>query len=217
MYKIGFWDKSMLKDTVVWTVTVGFVMLAQSATKATKDDRYFKEIFLENIKLTVIVEFIVNLYVFDFWVELLLVPIAVLFGGMITVAERKPEYEKVLKFLNTCLVIFGIFSIMYAVFHLIAGFKDFATIQNLDGFLFPILMTFSFLPFAYIMAVYSCYETFFIRVKIAYRHNPLMFKFAKHKIIMTTKLNLSKVRKLAKELQIYNINTKKELLESLKK
>lgn len=217
MYRIGFWDISMLKDTVVWTVTVGFVMLAQSATKATKEDRYFKEIFLENIKLTVIVEFIVNLYVFDLWVEFLLVPIAVLLGGMIAVAEGKPEYVRVLKFLNNAIVIFGLFSFVYEVYHLILGFKNFATIQNLDSFLLPILLTFAYMPFTYLMAIYSTLEEFFIRVNIAYRHNKRMKIFAKRQVILTVKLSMYKARTLAKKLKIYDMNTKAELMIGIRK
>ena len=59
------------------------------------------------------------------------------------------------------------------------------------------------------------YEELFIRINSAFRHHPLLGKYAKNEIIKNTCLSISRIKKLSKELQIYNINKRKEFDKSL--
>jgi hypothetical protein len=217
LYKVGFWNTSMMKDTIVWTVTIAVIILANSMTKAVKEDNYFKHIIVETIKITILIEFLVNLYVFNFWIEFFLVPVSALIGGMIAVATHKPEYKPVLGFLNSLVAIFGFICIAYSLYHIFARFADFATLQNLEGFLLPILLTFLFLPYAYIMSLWSAYEQLFLKTNDAYRHNPSMAKYARRIVLIRANLRLKRIRMFTTDLHVYDIETRTELNEAISK
>src|SRR6266487_2639991 len=63
-YKVHFWDISLLKDTIIWTLGTAFIMFVNS-DKVNTESKYFKKVLLDNVKLIVLLEFIINLYVFN--------------------------------------------------------------------------------------------------------------------------------------------------------
>jgi len=71
-YRIGFWQDALLGETIIWIFGVGFALLINAGRTNEKD--FFKKAILDNIKIVVIIEFLVNIYVFDLWAELILVP-----------------------------------------------------------------------------------------------------------------------------------------------
>jgi len=75
----GLWDISNLSDTIVWFVGAAFAMFINIGYIKERD--YFRKVILDNLKIVVFIEFITNLYVFDLWVELILVPVFAMIGG----------------------------------------------------------------------------------------------------------------------------------------
>jgi hypothetical protein len=63
LYKIGFWNIRLLKDTIVWTLCFGFISLMK--INKINDSEYFKNIFNEAIKWTIGIEFIINFFSFS--------------------------------------------------------------------------------------------------------------------------------------------------------
>lgn len=168
-----FWDKSLLKDTTVWLFGVGFVSIMNS-NKAIRDDGHFKEIVRDAVRLTIIVDFIVNLYVFNFWVELIFIPFVTLLVLMQLVSQNEEKYSSSLKLVNTLLSMVGLVLIACSVYMCVTDFQNFASIQNLKNFLLPVILTFALLPFLYFMVLYMCYEIYFIRIDMA-SHAPQYF------------------------------------------
>lgn len=60
---IGFWELSLLKDTILWTVFVGFLLLMKMS-KINSKNEYLKSILKDSIKGIIIIEFIANFYQF---------------------------------------------------------------------------------------------------------------------------------------------------------
>lgn len=209
MYLVNFWNKTLAKDSIIWFIGVGVVMFF-NANKATKDEYHFKEIVKENIKLTIIVEFIINLYVFSLPVELFILPFISLLVLMQVVSQHNEKYKVVEKFIINFLSIIGLIIIAHAIYKLCTDFYTFTTLENLRGFLFPIILTLAYIPFIYLLALYIIYEEFFIRIDNAYRHNTLMAKYAKWKVFRVGLLNLSKLRLITKELKIYILPTRRK-------
>lgn len=214
MYLANFWNKTLIKDSIVWSFGVGLVMFF-NANKATKDEYHIKEIVKENIKLTVIVEFIINFYVFNLPVELFVIPFITILVLLQVVSQYDEKYKTAENFFTSLLNIIGLIIISIAVYKLFNDFNTFATLENLRSFLFPIVMTFTYIPFIYLLALFIMYEEFFNRIDSAYRHNTLMAKYAKWRIFRIGFLNLSKLRRIAKELKIYILPTRKEFNEKI--
>lgn len=211
LHKIGFWNVSMIKDTIFWTFGVAFIMLINS-DKANKDEHFFRKILLDNIKLIIVLEFIINLYVFNLVVELILIPILFIVVMMSAFAETKKENMQVKKAMGFILVIIGICFIIFVTYNIIIDFKGFASLDNLRGFLLPPVLTTFYLPFAYFMALFMIYETFFLRINILISKNKALTKYAKRKILEECHFNLRKLNIFSKKLKFCEINSENDLL-----
>ena len=213
--KVGFWDVSALKDTILWTTGTAFVTFF-SLNKVVNDENYFKNTILDNIKLVLILEFVVNLYSFGLIVELIVVPIASMIVILGVVAESKPEYKRVKVFLNYVLGLFGLVLLVYTFRGIFVDFQNFATIKNLRDFFLPVLFTLFFLPFIYFMALSMQYESLFTRVNFANKNSSIT-RYAKRKIFATCNISLSKLTKFSKNAGLPKINSKNDVLALIKK
>lgn len=187
---IAIWRIDHIPLTILWCICVAFVMLF--AFQKANDQNYFNNFLKDNIKGLIFLEFFVNLYVFNFYVEFLLVPIFAFIGGMKAMAEKKEEYEVVDKLLNYILVIFGTFLIIYSAYTIAVDFKNFATLRNFENFYIPILLSIMFIPFVYFMALYAAYETFFIRLQFFVPEKSVL-QYAKFKSLLSMHSNLWKL------------------------
>ena len=78
--KIDLWRPSNLGETILWIFGVAFVMFVN--VNHASEDYYFRNIVVDNLKFVVILEFITNVYVFNLWIELILVPIMAFIGAI---------------------------------------------------------------------------------------------------------------------------------------
>jgi hypothetical protein len=213
--KIGFWDMSAAKDTILWTLGTAFATYF-SLNKVAQDSNYFKNVILDNIKFILILEFVVNLYSFNLAIELIVIPVVSLIVILNAFAESKPEYKRVKNFLNFFLGVFGLFLLAFTFREIILDFQNFATLKNLRDFFLPPLLSIALLPFVYIMALVMQYETFFVRIDIANKNSSIA-KNVKRKIFATCHINLSKLNKVSKNAGHPKINSEADVLEWLKK
>ncbi|MEW6179155.1 MAG: hypothetical protein AB1522_04425 [Chloroflexota bacterium] len=212
--KIGFWDESALKDTVLWTLGSPFALYF-SLDRVSQDDNYFKRVILDNLKFVLILEFIVNLYSFSLLAELIIIPIVSVMLLMNAFAELKPEYKQVSKLLNFILGVFGLYLIAFTFREIVLDFKNFASLKNLRDFLLPISFSIALLPFLYIMALFMQYETFFVRIDLANKNSDVA-KYAKRRVLVTCHLNLSKLNRVSKKAGYPKANNEKDVLEWFK-
>lgn len=192
---MGIWTMKHLPLTILWGGFVAFVMLFNF--QKANDSNYFKSSLKDNFKALIILEFVLNLYVFDLWLELFLVPFMAIIGGMLAISETNKGYEIVKKVLNFIMSLIGLIFIGYAGYMVVTDFKNFATLENLESFYLPILFSITFIPFVYLFALYSGYEAFFIRLGF-FVENTKVLRYAKRKTILASNLNLWKLNKWSK-------------------
>ncbi|MBW2995406.1 hypothetical protein KY312_03560, partial [Candidatus Woesearchaeota archaeon] len=183
---------------------------------ATEDERYFKNVILDNLKLIVLLEFIVNLYVFNLAVELILIPILVIIVIISAIAGLKEEYRLVKKVFDYILGIIGICFILFAFINIFIDFPGFANVDNLRSFLLPPILTVVFLPFMYLFTLFAAYEIYFIRLDI-FNENKEITRYAKRKIFALCHFNLKRLNKLSKEVKIMKIFNKNDVLTILQR
>ena len=210
---IAIWKIDHIRLTVLWCVCVAFVMLFDF--QKANDQNFFKNSVKDNIKGLVFLEFFVNLYVFNFWIEFMIVPIAAIIGGMKAIAERNKEYEIVDKLLNHILVAAGFFLFFYASYKVVTDFENLATVQNLEGFYMPILLSILFIPFVYIAALIAAYETLFIRLQF-FVPDKAVLRYAKLKTILSIQFNLSKLNRWSDYInKNWRFKNRKEVKEAV--
>jgi len=193
--KFGLWDAFLLKDTIFWVIGTALVLLF-STDKATQDIAFFKVTVFNAFKLVVILEFIINFYAFNFWVEMVLIPSLVIIGGMSALTETKVEYKTVKRFINSILAFIGFFLVIYAGGNVIANYQTFVNLKNLNTLITPPLLTLFYIPYLYLFALVMAYETLFVRLGIFIKDKRLL-DFTKQRILLLCTLNLGKLNLFA--------------------
>lgn len=169
LYKIGFWEKRLLKDTIIWFVTSGVISCGKAVDKA-KDYKYFKDEIKRNIRLVVLLEFISNLYSFSFIVEVILIPIMTVILLMISAINILPEYKNktsqllgsILKGIQSLLVLYIFY---HSVMELIANINSFVLTDFTKDMALPIILSLMFLLCIYLVCIYCSYEVLFIQLR----------------------------------------------------
>lgn len=216
--KVGIWEVALIKNTTFWLVGTAFVLL-MNADKATQDKGFFKKILIDNLKLILVIEFIVNLYTFSLGVELILVPILFVIVAMGAVAETEQEFMIVKKITDFILSAFGVSLIVVGLIKVLGDYQAFATSENLRAFILPPLLTFAYIPFLYLFALLMAYESLFVRMEIILKVDQRLGKSAKQKIFALCHFNLVKLNSFSKEfiLEIVNLSDENNLLNIIKK
>lgn len=216
LYRIQFWDVFLTKDTIFWFVGVAFVLLyGYQATQG--DEHYFKSILLEALTLIVLLEFVVNLYAFNLWVEIILLPVVsiiVIFGVF---AATKEEFAPIGKAIEYLLAAFGLFLIGYAFFKILSNYQNFLTSDNLRAFALPIILTLAYLPFLYLIALYAVYDELFVRLNLFSNKDKELIRLARRKILMLCNVNLKKLNRFAKEntQELMRLRNRNDLLSMI--
>lgn len=212
--ELSFWNLAFLKDTIFWFLGVAFIML-MSSNDATTDEDYFKKAIKDNFKLILILEFILNFYVFSLMSEIIFLPILVLISIMFAVASTKSEYKVVEKLMENILVVLGTIIFIISIYKVVSDFYSLATLDTLKSFLLPIILTVSFLPCVYLLALFSIYEMLLIRIKMREQKDISFSRFAIKQIFFKCTFNLKKLRILSRNLDVVTAKTKEELLCAL--
>lgn len=164
--EIDLWNAEQIKNTIFWCVSVGFMSLFKIESIKT-DKSFFKNSVIDNLKLLAILQFVVGVYTFPIWIEILLVPVLALISAMLAIAENEKKYHQVKNLLKYCLAIYGLILILYTLYMLMTDFGEFGNKKTAYDFFVPQLLTIFYLPFIFFMLIYSTYEQVFVRLKFA--------------------------------------------------
>jgi hypothetical protein len=208
--KVGFWDESAIKDTVLWTYGVAFVMLF-NANKTGDDDHYIRRTLIGNIKLVVVLEFILNMYSFSLLIEIVIVPVVTYLVLLKAYAEYKPVPKQVATFVSHGLSIFGTVLLVTTFYNVASNYHSFATWRNLRDFLLPPALTIALLPFTYSMALLIKYENIFNRINIS-NDDPDLASYAKRRILSTFHIKLARLTKWSREAGILRFSNRNEVV-----
>jgi hypothetical protein len=214
---LDVWQISNLKDVIFWLFTVGFILVFK--INDANSNAYFKSIFLSAIKWTIVLEFVVNLYNFSLFTEIIILPILVLLILTQTFAEMYEEHKVVSTFLQNFIAIVGLSIFSYSLYKTIVNFEDVLTFQNLVSFLLPSAITILFIPFVYFLALYSTYDSYFIHLGIM-TIKKVEVKEVKKLIFKTANFNLEKLLRIKKNFEkrvLYENIDLKEYIHSISK
>ncbi len=192
------WQISNLKDVLFWLFSVGLILVFK--INEAKSNAYFKGIFLSAIKWTILLEFIVNLYSFSLFTEIIILPVLVFLAMTQAFAEMDEKHKMVSKFLQNVIAIAGLSIFSYSLYKTIVNFDDVLTFQNLVSFLLPSTITVLFIPFVYFLALYSTYQSYFIHLDFMTVKNDKV-KETKKLILRIANINLDKLLRIKKNFE----------------
>lgn len=113
LYTIGFWDITLLKDSIFW-ILFFFLPLLAKTLENTEGHFFFKKILKENLQLILLVEFILNFWTFKLIIEILIVPISMIVGILYGISYKEKNIYKCQKvFRQNYFLIFGYYTYKY--------------------------------------------------------------------------------------------------------
>jgi hypothetical protein len=161
--KLGLWHTTALKETIYWFVGTGAV-LAGNATNATPSRDYVKQIVGRLLRVTLVIEFIVNLYVFPLIAEIVLVFLVLAFTTMKVAAQYDSKIDALTqKVIDRVLVGIGVFLLVSFATGALSDLDGFLSRETAERFFAVPALTLAFIPFLYLVAWYSRWEQATIR------------------------------------------------------
>jgi len=218
LYFINFWSISMLKETIYWMLGTAFIGLI-NANEIKQQNGFFKQTILKYVTLVFVLGFILNIYTFPLWIELLLVPTMTFTALSIQITElqksKGSSYELVNKMFNKILSLIGLILLIFTIYNTIYNYGEYFTIQNAKDLILPIILSTLYLPFIYLWALFLIYDELFIRININNKDHRIVY-FMKKRILTTFHLRLWKLlewEKQNKNLRVFNIDQAKNLIK----
>lgn len=164
---------------------------------------------LDIFKLTAIYQFIVNTHNFSLITEIILVPILILITILSAYSEVKEEYQSVGLVMNSILVLIGVTFITFAIIDIFNDVNKFASYKTLKSFLLPVVLTISFIPNAYFIALSMAYESLFTRLKFFVKGKKEL-KYAKWIVLRKCNMSLSRIGDISPKVNNLHTGLTKE-------
>lgn len=174
-------------------------------TPKVDNNKFFKTLLLNSLKLTIIIEFITNLFSFSIWVELLLFPILLFLVLFDFVAESEEKFIRINSFAKTILSIIGFVVFLYSLIMTIINFDKSITSQTFKQLLLPIIFSIATIPALFIVVLYMKYESLFVRIPILFDEKDRRRKL-KMAIIINAKLDLKKVELINSKINRWDLS-----------
>jgi len=163
-YRLHLWTPDLVKDTVIWSIGPA-VGLYFSVTNLAKDPLFFRRVALSAIKYSVLIEFYVNLRVFSFPVELLVLLPGITFLAMLSAfAGTDEKYRPTKRVIDVLLALAGIVIVVYVTVALVSSWRQEDPWRDLRELALPLWLTLGLLPFIYALSLYMGYKGAFWRI-----------------------------------------------------
>lgn len=212
---IGLWNMDILKDSIVYMLFSLTGLITNSLSL--KSYRELTPICLENIKLGAIISFYINIYNFNFVIELIGLPIIVFLAFMQAFGEssKVDEHKQVASCLSRVINIIGVLCSVIALSWLIKNWQIIIEENTILSLLLPFFLTVWTLPYIYALAVYGKYEEWFVSLYFRSNKSDSIYKYRRNKVIQTCGINLDKIVYISKYLHTYTSQTEIEFCDRL--
>ena len=184
-YRIRLWTTDLIKDTVIWVGTG--VALYFSVTQVQREPHFFRRTALTAVKAGAFIEFYVNLYVFPFLGELVLLPMITMLVMLSLVAGRDDKTRDVKRFIDALTALFGLALLAFVTLSLIVNWRQLDWPGTVRRLALPTWLTLGMLPYLYALSLFSNYEQAFLQLRWA-SHDPMAIRRAK--LALLTELNV---------------------------
>ena len=186
------WKNIYLKDIILWTLFSGLT-ICMNAVAGEADEKYISKVLKDNIRFTVVTEFLLSTFTFSFWVELIIIPITTVIVLFDTVAEHKSDAIAVHKLLQDVIAFAGLCVILQTVRVGILEYRELNVINTLVSFFIPIVYLLLVTPLEYAFELYSKYEMLFIQMHFKEPSDKMVQRKRHLKVIKACGLSVRKI------------------------
>ena len=213
LWKIGLWAPSQAKITVIW-IGIGYFPFVSQALKFRDQPTTLRTQLRSVLKVTLLVEFFVNLYRLPLLLELAFVPLMVILRLFVAVSERDPNRMPANRFFLSITVAVGLIVAAYSLYEAYrAGWGQFTPNLARD-FIVPIVYGLLSIPLIWLVALYSAYEEVFVRVPFVVKE-PSLHAFTKFKLLTYMRFDLAALHRWCKIAWEVRPVSKADVLKSI--
>lgn len=192
LYVTNLWNVALLKDTIIW-FCFSDAALAFSILSSQHEENVFSRTLSDNVKVVVVLEFLVNTYTFSLPVELALVPFATFVAMMDVIARADARYSAVAKITTGLQAVIGVAILIVAVVKAVANFESLQTVDSIRQVLLAPVLSVLFAPLIYFMLLYTKYDLLFIRLGMGSEMDRSVKRYARRRLIRYLGMNVQKV------------------------
>lgn len=160
-------DPGLIKDSIIWFIASGLIVTANAFTLREKTS-LVTFLILDNLKLTVFVEFVIATYVFSLPVELIIIPLITFISLLSAFIEVKKEYEPAARVFDIMQSATGFIVIGFSVFSAVLDYNNLIGLSSIKSFILPFVLMLLYFPFSYLYVLYVKYDEIFTRVNVLY-------------------------------------------------
>lgn len=207
------WTLTQLKITVLWFFFAGIPALMDTPD-ISNDPTKLRAAVAKNFKLSLLLDFFVNLYKMPLFLELVFVPFTALIGGLLAVAQSNEKYVTVQKLLNGILLAVGLGALVFATYKMTTDFSAIANANTLRDLALPIIYNIAFIPLLWAMSIYAAYEAVFCRLPFVIKDYAL-HPYARCRLLLGFRTDVSALNDWFKAAWSGALNTRSDILQSI--
>lgn len=215
LWRVGIWEVTLLKDTIVWFVVSGLAM-AYSFERSSERG-WLRSAIASQVGIVVFIEYLATGYTFSLPAELALQPVLVAVGLLHAVSETDNKYRPVTKLTGALLSLAGLLVLGNAAYQAsqALGFSA-STVRSIA---LPVALAAAFLPAAYSLHLAVAYESLFVRLRLGGPRDKAVVRYARRQLIKALRLDVRRVRQFMKAdpMALSRVRTKKDVDELLRR
>ncbi len=218
LHATGAWTAALLKDTVLWFTFSGAVLAFSVVTTRERDEKAeLAKSLKDNVRVVVVLEFLVATYTFSLPVELLLIPAITILAMMNVVATSSDEYSAVAKLTMRLQVLVGAGILVVAVVKAIADFRSLQSADSVRQVVLPVALSLLFVPCIYTVLLVTRYESLFLRLRMGSEKSRAVQRYAKRRLFRHLGPSVGKVGSFVGEhaFELMRLSSKEDVDELL--
>ena len=199
--KIGYWENYLLKDSLIWFISVGITSV-YNIINFDEDVKFFKKYTKDNITIFLVITFVLNFYSYSLWLEFIQVLVILILSIAVTEGVRLHPIERINVSIKNKLSIFlaviGFTALFYSIRMFIISYDSIVISKLVKAFFLPCILSIIFALFVYIVLLYASYEKLFVRLRFKKTIDDRYRKYLMFRIILFCNISVNRVNRFMK-------------------
>lgn len=206
---LNIWSSDNSKTTAFWFISYACLSIFQ-INNIEKKPTFFREAARNSFTILAVFQFITNLHTFNLAVEFLILPLLFILTAITVLSQHKSGLSAASTIANNLLASVGFLMLAYSTYKSIAEYETALTISKVSDFIVPCFLTIGFLPFLYLLHIYSSYESCFTSIQFLIKDQELL-PYARRSAIRAFKFKTKFLKRWQNQLGVVWPQNEKEV------
>jgi len=196
LYSKDLWSYLYLKDTILWFLFTG-ILLCNYQGDPNNVFGDIKNIFLNNFKILIFLELIINTYTFNFLIEFfVIIPVVFILAIFNIITEKNNELMPIKKLFDGINIFLGIGVLIFFIDLIYIHCNEILSKFFILQIALPIVFTLCFIPLAFIVRFFSAYKYEYKRVFYNSQIPKFTILYLKIKLFLFSGINFERLNNI---------------------